>query len=566
MAGAPTEHGGTGLARGINSGWRRGDVSLKRSASVMALGTITSRILGFVRILLLGLAIGEAAGSVSASFQVANSLPNTIFNILAAGLLDAILVPQIVRALKSKSGSAYINRLITLAGTLLFLVTVLAMVCAPLLVSMMAADFSGEMRQLTIAFTIVCLPQVFFYGIYSLFGEVLNAQGIFGPYMWAPVVNNVIGIAGLGAFLWLFGTSGGSFAVQDLSGAQFWLLGLTATLGVFAQAIVLLIPLKRSGVRLRLDFHFRGNSFTQVSSVVGWTVATLLVSQIGIISTSQLATRADAWVQANPGFDGTIAGYMAYTVTFMIFMVPQSVISVSIATAIFTRLANAAADQDHESVATHFEAGVNLISKLLLLCAAVIIAISFPLMQLILMGASYGAVRAYALLLTALMPGVAAIGIVLMSQRFFFAQENAKPVFIMGIVPTVLQVAVGWTIYSLTDAEWWTFGAAVGETTCRITQGVIAIYLVGRYSPRVKILPLPTTLARYVSIATVAMAAGLALLLFLGPFTHGGTGLSRVLPIVGKIVLITALVTLVYFALDRITKVPKLHTPQHSSR
>ena len=180
--------------------------SLLRASALMASGTMVSRVLGFARNAMLLAALGSAGGAVSAAFQTANTLPNTVFNLLASGVFDAVLVPQIVRALKRESGDTYVNRLITLAGTILFGVTVLAMIAAPLLIIIMAPGFDAEIRGLAIAFALLCIPQIFFYGLYNLLGELLNARGVFGPYMWAPVLNNVIGIGGLAAFLGIWGS------------------------------------------------------------------------------------------------------------------------------------------------------------------------------------------------------------------------------------------------------------------------------------------------------------------------------------------------------------------------
>ncbi|TWS23158.1 hypothetical protein FK530_24495, partial [Tsukamurella conjunctivitidis] len=243
-------------------------------------------------------------------------------------------------------------------------------------------------------------------------GELLNARGIFGPYMWAPVVNNVVGITGLVAFLVMWGPAPGDgvFPVGDFSSPQFWLLAGSATLGVLLQALVLLIPMRNAGVSLRLDFHFRGTSFGTASKVAGWTFATLGVSQIGILSTSNLATQVDTWAA---GKDVLLAGIASYTTAFMIYMVPQSLISVSLATAIFTRLANAAAERDGQTMADNYHQGVRLITLLSLLAAAVLMAGAVPMMQLALPpGASPEAARAYSWVLLALMPGVASTGMV----------------------------------------------------------------------------------------------------------------------------------------------------------
>ena len=534
--------------------------SLLRSSMVMASGTLVSRVLGFARNFLLLACIGTGAGSVSAAFGVANNLPNTVYNLLAAGVFDAVLVPQIVRALKSRSGNVYVNRLITLAGTILFAATMLAMVAAPLLVTLFAKGYSGELRSLSIAFTLLCLPQIFFYGVYNLLGELLNARGIFGPYMWAPVVNNIVGIAGLVAFLVMWGPAPGDgiFHVEDFSSAQFWVLAGSATLGVLLQALVLIIPMRRADVSLRLDFHFRGTSFGTASKVAGWTFATLGISQIGILSTSNLATQVDTFAA---GKDVLLAGIASYTTAFMIYMVPQSLISVSLATAIFTRLADAAADRDGETMAANYHQGVRLISLLSLLAAAILMAGAVPMMQLALPpGATPEVARAYSWVLLALMPGVASTGMVLMSQRVFFALEDARPVFLMGIVPTLLQVAVGWSVFALAGPEWWTAGAALGETACRLLQGFIAVFWVARVVREVNPGRIVASYLKFLIAAVASFLVGAGVIQLLGPVSDPGSRLVRYLMAGGKLLLVAVVVTLVY------TVVLRLIDPEDSGR
>ena len=283
--------------------------SILRASALMASGTMVSRILGFIRNAMLIAAVGATAGGVGAAFQTANTLPNTVFNLLASGIFDAVLVPQIVGAIKRRhDGDTYVNRLLTLAGTLLFLVTFATMVLAPVLVMITAAGYTEDIRNLAILFALLCLPQLFFYGLYNLLGELLNAREIFGPYMWAPVVNNVVGIAGLGVFLAIWGGApDGGIPAGDLTGAQFWVLAGSATLGVICQALCLLWPMRRAGVSFKPDFHFRGTSFGSMPRVAGWTFATLGVSQVGVLSTNNLAAMADGFI-GQGGAQGGVVG------------------------------------------------------------------------------------------------------------------------------------------------------------------------------------------------------------------------------------------------------------------
>ena len=528
--------------------------SILRASALMASGTMVSRILGFVRNAMLIAAVGATAGGVGAAFQTANTLPNTVFNLLASGIFDAVLVPQIVGAIKRRhDGDTYVNRLLTLAGTLLFLVTFATMVLAPVLVMITAAGYTEDIRNLAILFALLCLPQLFFYGLYNLLGELLNAREIFGPYMWAPVVNNVVGIAGLGAFLAIWGGApDGGIPAGNLTGAQFWVLAGSATLGVICQALCLLWPMRRAGVSFKPDFHFRGTSFGSMPRVAGWTFATLGVSQVGVLSTNNLAAMADGFI-GQGGAQGSVVGILAYSTAFMIFMVPQSLITVSLTTAIFTRMAGAVADGDDRAVAENYHLGVRTITSLTLVAAAMLMAGSVPMME-IAMAAKGGdpeAVTGYALVLASLMPGVASTGMVLMSQRVFFAYEDVKPVFLMGIGPTIIQVIVGWSMYALTGARWWVVAAALGETVCRLTQGIIAVVWVSRENRYVDRAGLLRSYASYLAAAIVAGLVGFGLLWLMGIHTEMSSTLGRMAVAGVKLSLVSALTGLVYLLVLR---------------
>ncbi|MCD4550085.1 murein biosynthesis integral membrane protein MurJ [Schaalia sp. lx-260] len=523
--------------------------SLLRDSAVMASGTFISRILGFIRNALLLIVIGSAAGGVNAAFQTANTLPNTIYNILASGVFDAILVPHIVSALKKRSGDVYVNRLLTLAGTVLFGLSVVALLIAPLLVIITAAGYDTEIRSLAIAFSLLCLPQIFFYGVYNLLGELLNARGVFGPYMWSPVVNNLVAIAGLLAFLGLWGSSPERFNVADFSSAQFWLLGGSATLGVILQALLLLWPMKKAGIHFRPDFHFRGTSFGKASFVAKWTFATLAVSHIGILSSNNLAALADTWghTHAIP-----IVGVSAAATAFMVFMLPHSLITVSLTTAVFTRIATAASEKNNASVARHYDSGVRTTIVLMMLCTAIGIVAAVPLMQSVMLThTNTEIVRSYAWVLIAFMPGLTSLGITMLSQRVFFAYEDARPVFFMGIIPTLLQVIVGWSLYALTGAQWWVICAAFAESCCRVTQGFIAMSWVKKRNPHVRLRELHRLFFVSALCALACIVVGFALIFLMGIDTVVSSSILRLLISLVKILVIALCLTVLYVVLLR---------------
>ena len=169
----------------------------------MAAGTVVSRMSGFVRNALLAAALGQQLHADV--FTIANTVPNMLYILLAGGVFNAVLVPQLVRAMKNDAdgGDGYTNRIITLAALFLAGVTAILVIAAPLLMRLFLSDafFTPELapqRESVIDFARYCLPQVFFYGMFVLVGQVLNARRSFGPMMWAPIANNVISVAVLG--------------------------------------------------------------------------------------------------------------------------------------------------------------------------------------------------------------------------------------------------------------------------------------------------------------------------------------------------------------------------------
>ncbi|MFZ1381546.1 MAG: murein biosynthesis integral membrane protein MurJ [Scrofimicrobium sp.] len=524
-------------------------MSLWRSSALMASGTLVSRALGLVRNAMLIAVIG-VTGGVAVAFPLANNFPNMVYNLLAGGVLDAILVPQIVKALRTRAGSPYVNKLITAVGSLLFLLTIVAMIGAPLLVSLMASTLDPASRALTITFTLLCLPQIFFYGIYNLFGQILNARGVFGPYMWVPVVSNIISIASLGLFIALWGTAGEVVPVSTFTTPKILLLALSTTLGVAVQALLLLIPIRNSGVKLRLDFRLKGTSFGSAPKVAMWTFATLVVGQIGVISATNLATRADTWVNDTGEL---VVGLYGYQTAYMMYMLPQSLITLTLVTAIFTRLANHASEKDMQGVATNYYRGVQLVVMLTMLATAILMVGATPLMQLLMPSFDIKAASLYGAVLVALALGIPSSGMTLMSQRMFYAFEDARPVFMMGIVPLISELIIGWGIYFTQSAQWWTIGAAAAETISRVIQGFIAAYMVSRAVREIKLERVLGMYAKYFVAFTGSGLIGWGFMHLIGVGAPTGSGgLGRMWGAGWRVVLVAIVISIAFFAVLRL--------------
>ncbi|WP_243058295.1 murein biosynthesis integral membrane protein MurJ [Nocardioides sp. SR21] len=316
------------------------------NTAVMAAGTIVSRMSGFVRSTLLMAALGLQLHADI--FNIANTIPNMLYILLAGGMFNAVLVPQLVRSMRNDpdGGEAYTNRIVTLALLFLGGVTVLLVVAAPWLMQLLLdADFNdpelAAQRESAIAFARYCLPQVFFYGMFVLLGQILNARGKFGPMMWAPIANNVISVAVLVIYLFTFGPAEDVFGA--FSEGQELLLGLGATLGIAAQLLVLLPYLRGVGYRFHPRFDFRHTGLGHTLRLGTWTVLFVVVNQIAYIVVVKLASSGAL------GGDGT--GYTVYSGAFLLAMVPHSIITVSLATAILPGMSAKAAEHDLDGLA-----------------------------------------------------------------------------------------------------------------------------------------------------------------------------------------------------------------------
>ena len=196
-------------------------------------------------------------------------------------------------------------------------------------------------RDSVVDFARFCLPQVFFYGMFVLVGQILNARGRFGPMMWAPIANNVISVARAGHLPGRLRPGRGTESFGAFTAGQELLLGLGSTARHRR-------PVPDPGaLPARAPASATGRASTSVHTGLGhtlrlgvWTVLFVIVNQIAYTVVVRLASSGTA---ALAGGDGT--GYTIYSQTFLIMMVPHSIVTVSLATAILPRLSARAAER-----------------------------------------------------------------------------------------------------------------------------------------------------------------------------------------------------------------------------
>ncbi|CAM3719941.1 murein biosynthesis integral membrane protein MurJ [Occultella aeris] len=516
---------------------------LAGSAALMFSGTLVSRILGLVRNALLVAAIFSAGGAADA-FSVANKLPNIIYMLLAGGILNAVLVPQIVRAMRRKDGGQeYVNRLLTLAGAFLLLVTVVLTLASSLLVTLYAAQFqNGPWGALSVSFAFWCIPQLFFYGMYALLGQVLNARSVFGPYMWAPAANNVIAIAGLVTYLIVFGgfDEANPPPVEAWDAGRIALLAGSATLGVAVQALVLIIPLARSGFRFRPVWGLRNTGLATAGRVATWAFAALAAGQVGYLAVSNLAASAGVASDNDLG----VAGNAAYDNAFLIFMLPQSLITVSLVTAMFTRLSEQAASADTRAVRDSLSFGLRTLAVFTVFAAAALMVLAIPVTQVIQFDtASFPAYRGVGGVLVAMLAGLPAIAIWTMAQRVYFAFEDTKSLFLIQVPMAVILIVGSVLSYFLLDVQWWVAGAGAATTVANTVGALVAYLALRRRLPSLDGSRVFLTHLRVFMAAVPAALIGWGLLHLWGVETGFAGALLRVL-VLGALMLAIYLILL----------------------
>lgn len=416
------------------------------ASAVMAAGTVFSRISGFLRAALLTAALGQQLHADV--FNIANTIPNMLYILLAGGIFNAVLVPQLVRAMgqDEDGGAAYTNRVVTLAGLFLGLVTVALIVAAPWVMQLfLHPDFSlpelSEQRESVIAFARYCLPQVFFYGMFVLLGQILNSRGRFGPMMWAPIANNVIAIGVLVVYLVVFGPA------EDLFGGftpqQELLLGLGSTAGIIAQFLILVPYLRSVGYTFAPRFDFRHTGLGHTLRLGLWTVLFVVVNQIAYAVVVRLASGGTASSALDAGVQAT--GYTVYSQAFLIMMAPHSVITVSLATAILPTLSQQAAVGDLRRLA-HTLAGALRSALALVLPFAALLPVFASDIANVLWG--HGAGRAnydlYVPTLSLFGPGLVFFTVHYLMLRGFYALERTRTVFFIqcGVAATNITAAL----------------------------------------------------------------------------------------------------------------------------
>ncbi|MEV6394924.1 murein biosynthesis integral membrane protein MurJ [Streptomyces sp. NPDC051907] len=428
--------------------------SLLKSSAIMAAGTIVSRLTGFLRTLVMAAAIG--VGTLNDSYQVANVLPTMIYVLVGGGALNAVFIPQLVRAMKDDDdgGEAYANRLLTLVVTLLAGVTIVCVLAAPVLIRMMSTPIASDPQKMevAVAFARYCLPTMFFMGLHVVLGQILNARGRFGAMMWTPVLNNIVIIATFGAFIWAFGSftesgvNAGSITPEAVR-----LLGLGTLLGLVVQALAMIPYLREAGFTMRLRFDWKGHGLGKAVGLAKWTFFFVLANQLGMVVVTQLATAAGSLAE-DKGFTG--AGITAYNYALLLWQMPQAIITVSVMTAVLPRISRSASDGDPAAVRDDISYGLRTSAVAIVPCAFAFLALGVPMATLLYAGSGADGARGIGFVLMAFGLGLIPYSVQYVVLRGFYAYEDTRTPFYNTVIVAAVNAAASALCFLVLPSRW----------------------------------------------------------------------------------------------------------------
>ena len=517
--------------------------------SGMAAGTLASRITGVFRDIALVAAIGT--GIFSDTYSVANSIPNIIYILIAGGAINAVFIPALVRHMEDDEdqGKQFTDQLLTLVGLILLAIVVLTVLIAVLIVHLYATKlWTPEEFDVATMFARWCLPQIFFYGLYTLASQILNSRNSFSLPMYAPIVNNVIVIVTAAIFISVMSAVPTASSVTT---AQINLLGFGTTLGVMAQALILVPALRKAGYTFRPNFQFKNVGNGKVGNLAKWTVGFVLVNQITFLMVSNLTTLANVLVAGNP--ETVAVGFTSYQKGQLMMMLPHSIITVSVITALLPRLSRQAHDKDLAAFGGELSASLRLVTALIVPSAMFLLA-SGPWIGALLYGygassAAQGAALGSVASMFAL--GLPAFSLFYVLLRSYYAQENTKTPFMINLGFNALHIAIGFALFSFLPNGFQVAGLALGYSISYVITCALTWHRVGKRVPeirknghlrlmvRVVTASLVSGIAAYALVRLTitnqpdlsAMRLGLAIGIFAGSFSLVYLGLAKALRI-----------------------------------
>lgn len=441
--------------------------SLIGASATPAIGTALSRASGLLRVAALTAALGLT--EIADVYNLANTAPNILYELVIGGVLSSTLVPLFIHARKDPNDDDSTSVMITVAFVAITALTVVAVLASPLINMLFSLPLEGAERArqaaIGVDFLLLLLPQVFFYGMMTLGTALLHSRRRFAAPAFTPVLTNVvISLAALSVYFFIDPSTEGPDAMRTV-----YVLGVGTTAGVAAMAVGLLPAIKRADIGLRWDFRPRHPAVKSVVRLSGWTVGFAVSNQVALLIVLTLARGAG------------VGAVSAYQYAFIFFQLPYGLIAVSLMTAVLPELATAARDRDDAAFVAKFREGLSLLLTFMLPSAGAYLFIGRPLIEMLLQRGEFDAAATAetADMLVGFSIGLPAFAVFLYCVRAFHARRNTRTPFYMNLFENALNVAL-----VLPFIAWFgTNGLSVAYSVAYVAAAVLALVLLQRRVP-----------------------------------------------------------------------------------
>lgn len=501
------------------------------SSSVgMAIGTMVSRLTGFGKVVMLAAAVGTHL--LADAYNTANTITFIINDLLIGGLMASVIVPLLVRRRKrdADGGVANENRLFTAAVLALGTVTLVAILGAELLIRVYGGSFTSDQFDASVYLARFLLAQIFFIGLSGLATAMLQTRGRFAIGAWAPVANNVVIMVVAALFLFV---SAPEPTPESVTSNELTLLGLGTTFGMVAQALILLVSLRRSGFRWRPRFDLRNSGLGEALRSAGWMFLYLCTTQIGFVITANAANRAGV-LSVEQGYE-VGAGITAYSYAFQLFQLPYAIVAVSLITVLLPTMSAHAADQRWADVRAGFSRTLRVSAFILVPLSLAIAIYAVPLSRLVFARGATSTADAtnIGLVLTVMILGLLPFTIFQLMLRVFYAMSDTRTPALISIGNVVVHGALAATASILLPPDRIVIGVSAGFMLSFLSGILIAAGVLGRRLGGLDGKAICGTLFRLYVAALPSAAIGIATFWFFDNQFGAGLGTDIGAPVAG---------------------------------
>lgn len=428
----------------------------------MSVGTVISRATGLLRITAIVAALGVVEDRVTDTYNLANTAPNIIYELVLGGILTSVFVPVFVELLEKEGRERaweVVSAIVNLSIVALTAIAVIGILAAPLISKLYALRFAeseAALQRETLTFLLrLFIPQIIFYGLAAITAGLLNAHRRFAAPMYTPILNNLAVIAIFVAFRQAYG----AVSLEELTTPKVLLIGLGTTAGVAIMALAQL-PFLKGVSRYRFAWDPTHPSVKKLMRLSVYVIGYVMVNQIGYLIVQLLAAPQQG-------------GYSAYVYAFTFFMLPHGLFAVSVITALLPAMSEHAVHERWDQYRSHLSIGMRATILLVLPAAIGYLVLGEPIVRLLI---EYGRVTSASTellsdVLQLFVLGLVPFALFQLFLRGFYALHDTKTPFLINCGAVALNTAINIPMFAVFEVKGLAAGHAIAYSVGAVLQG-----------------------------------------------------------------------------------------------